>query len=166
MAFKLTKVNNVPGELINLNTDEVPENQNPTNKYYTTARADVDILAHRENSPTVQDKHFYTNGEIVQKVGDLYWRIVSPIEILSVQVYFGTPPVGSNAAIYVQKNQAANPSDLLFNITIPQNQQITDSTDPTATLQAGDYIRVDVAQVGSTTAGSDLIVSFKYRSII
>ena len=54
----------------------------------------------------------------------------------------------------------------LFDITIPSGQSVTQSTESPTTLQAGDYIRVDIAQVGTTNPGSDLIVSFKYRSII
>ena len=167
MSFKLTKVNNLPGQFISVVTDDIPEpQQNPTNKWYTDQRVNSDISSHRNNSPTLQDKHFYTTGQIATKTGDLYWQIISAIEIISVQVYFKTPPTGSNAAIYIQKNQATNPSDLLFDITIPSGQSVTQSTESPATLQAGDYIRVDIAQVGTTTPGSDLIVSFKYRSII
>lgn len=166
MAFKLTKVNNLPGEKIILETDDIPESANATNLWYTDTRAETVVQAHRETSPTIQDKHFYTVGEVAVKIGDLYWQIISPIEILQTQLYLKTPSSGSNLSVNIIKNGGGDPANLLYNLELIAGDNIVQSNSGSATLQAGDYLQVDVLQVGSATSGSDMIVSFKYRSII
>lgn len=161
MSYKLTKVNDDAGRLISLETSDIPEGNN---LYYTTPRANTDIQAHRVSVPTYQDKHFYTTGIVAIKQGDLFWNIIHPITIHSVSVSVGTAPIGSNLTIYVQKNGGQAPSDLIYDIDILQNSNTAVSNQPQETLQAGDYIRVDIASVGNQTPGSDLIVSFKYYS--
>jgi|13_taG_2_1085334.scaffolds.fasta_scaffold00160_2 S-adenosylmethionine:tRNA-ribosyltransferase-isomerase (queuine synthetase) len=165
MAFKLTKVNSLPGENISVDTDDVPELVGATNLYYTQARTNSDIVSHRNTNPTIQDKHFYTIGEIALKVGDLYWQILSDIEIISVQAVLKENPVGGKVNLAIVKNLGSALADTLFTLDIFPNDNLVISNTSAVTLQQGDYIRVDVLQVGSTTAGSDLTVSFKYRSI-
>lgn len=165
MAFKLTKVNSLPGENISVDTDDVPELPNATNLYYTQERTNSDIVAHRNSNPTIQDKHFYTVGEIALKIGDLYWQILSDIEIISVQAILKENPIGGKVNLAIVKNLGSDLSDTLFTLDIFPNDNIVISNTPAVTLQAGDYIRVDILQVGSTSPGSDLTVSFKYRSI-
>lgn len=166
MSFKLTKVNNLPGENITVVTDDIPEPANPTNLWYTNARVVSDVESNRTTNPTIQDKHFYTVGDVVVKTGDLYWQIISPIQILQAQLFAKTAPTGSNLGIVVIKNAGTQPTDELYDLElIPGSTLIQSNTSPVS-LAAGDYIRVDVLQVGNTSPGSDMIVSFKYRSII
>jgi len=166
MAFKLTKVNSLPGENISVDTDDVPELINATNLWYTQARADTAIDARRLAQPTIQDKHFYTLEELSVKTGDLYWQIVSPIEIMSVQAVIKTSPVGSKITLDVVKNEGATIADTLFTLEIFPNDQTVQSNTSSKQLAAGDYVRIDILQIGSTTPGSDLTVSFKYKSIL
>lgn len=166
MAYKLTKVNNNPGEFISVDTDDIPELQNATNLWYTQQRVDADVLAHRQSVPTLQDKHFYTVGEIATKQGDLFWQIISPIEIISTQAVLQTAPAGSNAQFDIVKNLGSNPSDTLFSLTLSPGSTFVESNTAPVQLAAGDYIRVDVLQIGNVSPGSDLTISFKYRSII
>lgn len=164
MAFKLTKVNNIPGELITIDTDNVPEGT--SNLYYTEDRTEAKIVSIRNTSPTIQDKHFYTTGEINVKIGDLYWQIVHPIEIIKVFINFKSPPSGEQAVIQVVKNTGSNPSDTLYDFSISSGTSSVESTTAPVQLVAGDYVRIDILQRGSTSPGEDLTVSFKYRSII
>lgn len=166
MSFKLTKVNNLPGELISVVTDDIPESLNANNLWYTQQRVSSDIQAQRVSNPTIQDKHFYTVGEVAVKTGDLYWQIISPIEILEARAYLKIPATGNLLEAQVVKNTGANPSDILFTLELLPNSSSVISNTPAVTLLAGDYIRIDILQVGSATPGSDLIISFKYRSII
>ena len=169
MSHNLTKVLNQPGlkeidnsnQFINvtLDTDNVDEGTN--NLYYTDARGLVTMQA----NPIIQDRHFYTVDELAVKQGDLYWRIISPIKLLQAKAYVGTPSVGADISLHVIKNDSTAPEDLLYDldITSTTNEVFINNE---YTLAVGDYLRVDVVQVGTTTKGSDLIVSFKYHSIL
>ena len=165
MAFKLTKVNQLPGQFISVVTDNIPEPaENPTNLWYTDDRADSRIAEIRNTLPTIQDKHFYTIGEIEVKQGDLYWHILADIEILSCQILVKEAPVGNKIQINVVKNQGSDPSDVLYDLDItPLSNSAISNTAPVS-LSAGDFIRIDILQRGSTTSGSDLVVSFAYRT--
>lgn len=166
MAFKLTKVNQLPGEHITVVTDNIPEpSENPTNLWYTDQRADARINSIRTSNPTVQDKHFYTVGEIEVKQGDLFWHIVSDIELLSCAAIVQTASVGNKIQIAVVKNGGNDPADTLYDIDILPNS-FTEASNSTAQLSAGDYIRIDILQRGTTTPGSDLVVSFAYKNIL
>ena len=166
MSFKLTKVNSLPGENITVVTDDIPEPLNPTNRWYTNARVVADVESNRTSNPTYQDKHFYTTGLVAPKTGDLYWQILSPIEIEQVQLYVKTAPTGTNLGIQVTLNEGSLVSDNLFSLQLQPGDTLIQSTTAPKTVNSGDYIRIDVLQVGQTTPGSDMIVSFKYRSII
>ena len=169
MSHNLTKVLNQPGlkesensnQFINvtLDTDNVPEGDN--NLYYTSDRV-VDTM--RVN-PIIQDRHFYTVDELAVKQGDLYWRIISPIKLLQAKAYVGTPSVGADISLHVIKNDSTAPEDLLYDLDITSTTNEV-YIDQEYTLAVGDYLRVDVVQTGTTTKGSDLIVSFKYHSIL
>lgn len=166
MAFKLTKVNQLPGQFISIVTDNIPEpEQNPVNLWYTDQRADERILEIRNTIPTIQDKHFYTVGEIAVKQGDLFWHIVAPIEILSCTAQIKTSPTGNKLQVVVTKNTGANPSDTLYDLDILPSEFTTTSNSPVQ-LVSGDYIRIDILQTGSQVSGSDLTVSFAYKNIL
>lgn len=170
MSHKLTKVLEKPGlkefdinsnQFINvtLDTDNVSEGVN--NLYYTDVRG----LATMRDNPIIQDRHFYTVDELAVKQGDLYWRIISPIKLLQAKAYVGTPSVGADISLHVIKNDSTAPEDLLYDLDITSTTNEV-YIDHEYTLAVGDYLRVDVVQVGTTTKGSDLIVSFKYHSIL
>ena len=158
MAYKLTTVNAIPGESINIDTDDIPELPGATNKWYDSQAVTEDVEAARLASPTIQDKHFYTVGALVQKTGDLYWRIISPIQILEATAFLETAPSTGNARFQVYSNQ----QNILFDLTVNTNSSSVTSTEQAVSLQPGDYIRVDVISHGSA---SDLTISFKYRSL-
>lgn len=91
-------------------------------------------------------------------------RFVCPVacQLASVSVSVGTAPTGTSLIIDVDKNgttifgtQANRPT-----VPISQNEVITPSTAATVTsFAAGDAITVDLDQIGSSVAGSDLQVT-------
>lgn len=163
MSYKLVKVNNDPGRIIDLDTTDIPEGNN---LYYTTSRADTDIESHRTDNPTYQDKHFYTVGNLAQKTGDLFWHMMHQATISNITARVKTAPVGADLTLYVQKNGGQAPSDLLYTLTITDGSTSVNSNQAAQTLQPGDYLQIDVATVGTTTPGADLVVSFKYYTQI
>lgn len=162
MAYKITNVNNKYGPDIQISTGDVPET---TNLYFTQQRGIDASLLNRTQQPTFLDKHFYTIGILEQKTGDLFWHIISPIKIVQVTAHVKTPAIGNTITLYVQKNGGNDPEKLLYDIDINPGSPSA-SVGGDKILVPGDYVQVDVAAIGSTFAGSDLTVSFKYHNIL
>lgn len=162
MAYKITSVNGDHGPNINLTTASVQEN---TNLYYTSDRAKQDAFLNRTENPTYLDKHFYTVGSLEQKVGDLFWRILTPIKIVEVTLTLEVPAQGASTTVYVQKNGGNSPDKLLYDISLPPlaTSKIVGGE---RTLYPGDYVQVDIAAVGSVSTGQNLTVSFRYHNIL
>ena len=81
--------------------------------------------------------------------------------VVGTRLMVGTAPTGANLIIDVNKNgttiyttQANRPS-----ITAGSNSGGPGSTPDVTSLAAGDYLTIDIDQVGSTVAGADLTVT-------
>jgi hypothetical protein len=92
------------------------------------------------------------------------YRIPFAAVIESVAATVGTAPTGASLIVDVNKNgttifttQANRPT-----VAISGNASSDAVPDVTA-VAAGDYITVDVDQIGSTVAGSDLCVILRYH---
>lgn len=80
--------------------------------------------------------------------------------IVSVRASVGTAPVGQSILIDVNKNGATIFSTQGNRPTIAAGTNTDVSGTPNVTaLSSGDYLTVDIDQVGGSTAGSDLVVS-------
>lgn len=111
---------------------------------------------------TQKDTWTYTlTGTVSTGTGTVrnYNRTGSGLTILGAWAAVGTAPTGATLIVDVNKNgttifttQSARPT-----IAISGNST-TLSTPAVTTLADGDYITVDVDQVGSTVAGADLTV--------
>lgn len=88
--------------------------------------------------------------------GSRKWWINKNYNITRIIGYVETAPTGANLNIRVNKN-GANVSLL----NIPAASTTATNTVSISVVQ-GDYITVDVTQVGSTIAGSDLSLIFEY----
>ncbi|HEY5695229.1 MAG TPA: hypothetical protein VIQ80_00115 [Candidatus Saccharimonadales bacterium] len=104
---------------------------------------------------------FYKTGTLSVTTGTQRLPIDGTYTIVGTRLMVGTAPVGANLIVDVKKNgitiyttQANRPT-----IVAGQNAGGPGSTPDVVSLAAGDYLTVDIAQVGSTTAGSDLTVS-------
>lgn len=104
---------------------------------------------------------FYKSGTLSVATGTNRLPIDGTYTIIGARLMVGTAPVGANLIIDVKKNgttiyttQANRPT-----IVAGQNAGGPGATPDVSTLAAGDYLTVDIAQVGSTTAGSDLTVA-------
>ncbi len=83
--------------------------------------------------------------------------------ISKVYAYVKTPPTGANLIIDIEKNGTSiwnvTPAD---RVTILAGQQSANQTSfDIDTLVEGDILTIDIDQVGSTVAGSDLTVEIK-----
>ncbi len=83
--------------------------------------------------------------------------------ITKVYAYVKTAPVGANIILDIKKNGVS-----IWNVTTADRVHILDSTNlgtqtafDVASLADEDILTLDVTQIGSTTAGSDLTVEIK-----
>lgn len=97
-------------------------------------------------------------GTLAVTTGEARWYAPYNIATNSIKAYVETAPVGSAISITVNKNgsSAATPS-ISAGAT-----SATEITTP-ITMSEGDYLTVDITAVGSTTAGENLNVVFKYK---
>ena len=77
--------------------------------------------------------------------------------LTNINAYAGTAPAGASLNLRINKNGSSAE-------TISISDGSTSSTNTASTSFAqGDYVTVDVTQVGSSTAGSDVKVNFIFR---
>jgi hypothetical protein len=109
-------------------------------------------------------------GTLVVGVTQLgfYWDAPVPCLALETRLRVGTAPTGASIIVDVKKNgtsmytSGARPT---IAISASSGSSVPDSaTYNTRCLTRGDYVTVDIAQVGSTIAGADLNVQFIYRA--
>lgn len=85
-------------------------------------------------------------------------------DIVAVRASVGTAPTGASILVDVDKNGTTVFTTQTNRPTILASTFTDDTTVIQAgTFAAGDYIRVDIDQIGSTIAGSDLVVDIYYR---
>jgi hypothetical protein len=104
-------------------------------------------------------------GTIAVATGVTKFRFPFAATILGVSAAVGTAPTGASLIVDVNKNgttifttQGNRPAiaDSALYATEVTNMDVT-------SFAAGDYLTVDVDQIGSTVAGSDLVVFIRYR---
>jgi len=106
---------------------------------------------------------FSRSGSLAVAVGQ--GRFVFPFAatITGVRASVGTAPVGSSLIVDINKNGTTIFSTQANRPTIAASGNVSGVAVPnTTSFAAGDYMTVDVDQVGSTTPGSDLTVVVTY----
>lgn len=115
----------------------------------------------------VESYQFSQGGNLSVTVGSSQLPITGgTFSIVSVAARVGTAPVGSNVVVDIKKNGTsifAAPAD---RPTIVAGANIaTVGSWGNTTLTTDDYVSVDIVQVGSSTAGADLVVPIRLRKI-
>lgn len=110
-------------------------------------------------SNPLQEKSLNQPGELIVTTGNSRWYPTNQITLTSVRATVGTAPVGSGVITNVRVNGTSiatpevaaggNTSAIIVLNTI---------------VNTGDYVTVDVDQIGSATPGSDLVVNFGYEA--
>jgi hypothetical protein len=104
---------------------------------------------------------FYKSGTLVVTTGSQRLPVDGTYTIIGTRLTVGTAPMGAGVIVDINKNgtsiyttQANRPS-----IAAAQNAGGPGATPDVTSLVAGDYLTVDIDQVGSTVAGADLTVA-------
>lgn len=97
-------------------------------------------------------------GTLSATTGTARWYAPYNLATNSIKAYVETAPVGSAISIDIKKNgtSAATPS-------ISDGGTSATEITSAVTMNAGDYLTVDITAVGSTTAGENLNIVFKYK---
>lgn len=108
---------------------------------------------------------FSRSGALTQSAGVGRHRFPYAATILGVTAAVNTAPTGASLILDVNKNgttifttQGNRPT-----IAASGNATTSEPAPDVTAIAAGDYLTVDVDQVGSTVAGSDLTVFIRYR---
>jgi len=97
---------------------------------------------------------FAFNGTLQVRTGALriYNDTGSPWVIVGARAYVNTAPTGAAAVFTVKENGAS-----AFTLTVAAAGNTVTAT-PGTVIESGNYITVDVTQIGSTVAGADATV--------
>jgi hypothetical protein len=105
-------------------------------------------------------------NELYVVTGKVRFYLQRDYRISAIAVAVGTSPTGSSVIVDINKNgttifttQANRPT-----IAVGGNSDLTSVPD-VDTLSEGDYLTVDIDQVGSSFAGSDLTVQIELTEV-
>jgi hypothetical protein len=118
-----------------------------------------DVAANAANYGTIIAT-FAQSGTLTTGVGASRW--IAPFACTVRQVYasVGTAPTGAAILVDVNKNGTTIFTTQSNRPTIAVSTNSDESGTPEVTaLAAGDYLTVDIDQVGSTIAGANLVVN-------
>ena len=96
-------------------------------------------------------------GTLEVTTGTARWVSPRNINISTVKAIVGTAPVGSSLITTLNKNGSA-----IDTLTIAAGSDSDTNTGLSLSVSQSDYLTVDITQIGSTTAGSDLNVIITY----
>lgn len=125
---------------------------------------DTTAATARATLGVVQEKVYTWPGDAVVDTGSIRIYFKRAATILNVYASASTAPTGASLIVDVNLNgttifttQGNRPT-----IAISGFSDMTAAPDVTA-VSAGDYITVDIDQIGSTIAGADIVVGVEYR---
>jgi hypothetical protein len=104
-------------------------------------------------------------GVLATQVGSVPLYFSEAATITNVIVGVGTAPVGSSLIVDVNKNGVSMfTSGARPTITTATTSSVTNPPDvsASASIDAGEYVTVDIDAVGSSVEGNDLVVTIEY----
>lgn len=135
---------------------KVPIAQIPTGSTSSTV-----ALGNHTHTLTFSLTSFFKTGTLTTTTGTQRLPIDGTYTIVGTRLMVGTAPTGANLIVDVNKNgttiyttQGNRPT-----IVASSNAGGPGSAPDVTSLTAGDYLTIDIDQVGSSVAGSDLTVS-------
>ncbi len=112
---------------------------------------------------TYQVQIFTVPGTLSSGVGRSKFFIPGPINIGNVRASVGTAPTGADLIIDVNKNGTTIFTTQISRPKIFAGQTTVSNSTPQITqLTTGDFLTVDIDQVGSLNPGADLTVQIEF----
>ena len=98
------------------------------------------------------------DGALSVLAGTARWYAPRNITIKRIRGHLGTSATGASVEIAIKKNGSS-----ITTLSIPDGQASASSTGLNLSVNEADYITVDITQIGSTVAGSDLNLVLNYQ---
>lgn len=112
---------------------------------------------------TTETLTFTIPGNLVVGTGQARWYAQRAITISNVRVSVGTAPTGSSAIFDVNRNGTTIFSTQVNRPTVAVSGFTDLSSVPdTTSIASGEYITIDVDQIGSSTAGANAVIQIDY----
>jgi hypothetical protein len=99
-------------------------------------------------------------GELTVKTGAKRWYAPRNIVVNKIIARVDTASTGSSINITINKVSGGNTTTTTM--TIAAGDVKSENTSPNLSLNADDYLTVDITQIGSSTAGENLRLTFTY----
>lgn len=115
------------------------------------------------NAPACEPYLVSRSGNLTVVTGVLEVLMSTSYDLVSIKARVVTPSSGSSIILDVKKNGASIFSNPAHRPTITAGGHNSTTTVPTLTFATNDYLSVDIDQVGSGTAGADLVVVIRVR---
>ena len=122
-----------------------------------SAIVDSDYVSARVGS-TEQHTTLTQNGTLYVLNGSARWYAPRAVTIQSMTAYVQTAPLGSSLSLRVNKNGSS-----IQTPTITTGNTSGSLTGLSDTMNAGDYLTVDITAIGSSTAGANLNLVIVYK---
>lgn len=107
---------------------------------------------------------FSRAGALAVLTGTMRWPVPFTAVVQDVRAMVGTAPTGAAAIFDVRRNGTTIFTTTANRPTVAAAANASSTTAPDVTvLAAGDYLTSDIAQIGSTVAGSDLVLNVTLR---
>lgn len=108
---------------------------------------------------------FSATGVLTVKSFPMRFYVEDACEVISVRASVGTAPVGASLIVDVNKNGVTIFSPQSGRPAIAAGSNTATVSPSGVTLASGDYLTIDVDQIGSSTAGADLTVQVRVHRI-
>jgi hypothetical protein len=105
-----------------------------------------------------QNTTFVQDGTLTINTGTARWYSPRAVTITKIRKHVATAPVGAALNMTLKKNGS---SIQTFSIADGGSTNVTNNLN--LSVAEGDYLTVDITQIGSTTAGSDLNIVISYK---
>ena len=154
---------NLPLPLTQANTHASPDTDTATTALHHTLGTGANQAAagNHTHTLTFSLSAYSKQGSLSVATGTMRLPIDGTYTIVGTRLMVGTAPTGSSLIIDVNKNGATiyTTQGNRPTIAASANAGGPGSTPDVTSLAAGDYLTVDIDQIGSTVAGSDLTVT-------
>ena len=107
---------------------------------------------------TENNTTFVQDGVLTVSTGTARWYSPRAVTITKIRKHVATAPVGAALNMTLKKNGS---SIQTFSIAAGGSTNVTSGLN--LSVAEGDYLTVDITQIGSTTAGSDLNIVISYK---
>jgi hypothetical protein len=142
--------------------DETAQFQNRIENIVATETADKPTIAEvtqKIKEETVFTTTMYQRGNLELTTGTMRWFAPYNLQITNITPRLGTAS-GSNVAVMVKKN-GANAQGFTF----APSATVANVANGNISMTTGDFLTVDITNVGVTNPGQDLYVQFTYKKV-